>query len=234
MEDNPKNELHKLLKEYESNRGMAAMVCGYPVSLMPQKEQDRLFSGFLTPGNLAIFTQSRLKILATKELALDEDEASKVDSAVETLEKLFSLFSSYINSGIDRDSLREQVQATLERPIAETEDGLVDALSSNVETLLFLSSQELDGKDNWDRMVDCVQLHDALSRTIKICTALQQYFKEESKSGAQSQSVQSTLELCQNHRETLETFFKGDSSGENLPAQFKELFSAVRELWGDK
>lgn len=232
-DDNPKNHLHKLLKEFEANRGMAGMVCGRPIELMPPEDQERIFTGFCTAENMKILAISREKLLLTEKLELTESEQLKVGKATRTLEALLDAFNSFISSTIDRETLRQKVQKILEVPIPTSEEDLTDSLSTLIETLLFLSTQTLHGKDDWDRMIDCVQLHDALQRTIKVCNALQRNKSEETEYEKQGESISDTLIFCKKHIETLEAYFRGEFPASYLQPFFGELFTDLNRVWGE-
>ena len=130
--DPEKNELHKLLKEYDANRGMAQMVCGRPIELMPKEEEDRIINGFCTPNNIQILRISREKLSRAHALNLDDSEKQKVDEAVNTLGGLLEAFEGYIGQSLDRTSLRNKVRGLLERPIPSDQSELLEALSGSL------------------------------------------------------------------------------------------------------
>jgi len=233
-EEAEKRELHKLLLEYNANSGMAGMVCSRPVELMPESDQDRIIGGFCTPGNLEVLSISRKKLELAKNLDLTESEISKIDRAIPTLDGLIEAFTDYSDSHLSKDELREKVRKILYKPIPESQEGLIDALSRLIETLEFLATQPLDTKDSWDRMVDCVQMHDALSRAKEVCTALQPLTTNEGEQVAKrSGALDETLTVANASLEFLESFFKGDTKDEDLQNHFAALSDGLKNIWID-
>lgn len=226
-----KRQLQKLFREYDSNIGMAGLVCGRPVELMPEAEQDRLISGFCTPGNLKILSVSKDKLTRAKSLHLTESERGKIDAAIPTLSELLDAFSSYSNSSLDKNELRKRVRQALDKPIPEEQDALEHALSHQIETLDFLTSQRFDQKDAWDRMVDYVQLHDALVRTQKVSKALMACVG--SVTAGSSAAIESTVDVAQSSIEFLESFFKKGEENDALQAHIDTLSSTLHDLWGE-
>lgn len=206
-----KRQLQKLIREYDANKGMAGFVCSRPVELMPQAEQDRLINGFCTPQNIQILAASKQKLIVAKDLPYAEDaDREKIENALPILDSLVESFSSYMNSRIDRGTLRDNVRSLLEHPIPDTVDGLTHSLTHLIETISFLSDEPLDTKDSWDRMVDCVQMHDALSRARKVCASLQ------SKNKGDGSLVVETIRVTDENVDRLEGFFKGTVSDSDL------------------
>jgi hypothetical protein len=225
-------ELQKLLGEYDANSGMAGLVCSRPVELMPGHEQDRIVNGFCTPENLKILSDSREKLTLLKDVDLSESEKKKLGTAISKLGGIIEAFTTYKASQASREELRGKVRKLLHRPIAESRDGLIGSLSHLIETLDFLATQPLDAKDSWDRMVDCVQMHDALSRAIMVCGALQALMTAETEPAPKrSEAIAKTLTFVSDSREALESFFKGDLRREELQVYFTALADGLKKIW---
>lgn len=220
-------QLHKLLREYNANSGMAGFVCSVPVSLMPDEEQSRLIDGFGTPDNLRVLEMSRKQLLQARDLPLSDTESEKVESAIPVLQGLYDAFTSYARSAIDRDELRERVRELLRRPIPQDKDGLIDVLSHQVETVLFLAGQPVTGKDSWDRMVDCVQLYEALVRMSAVCERLEALLP-------QLQAVTRTRVIADSRIGEFESFFSGDRAGETVPELFSQIERDIQVLWTEE
>ena len=229
-QEEEKRQLHKLLREFNANAGMAGFVCGRPVEVMPEDEQARYIGGFCTAQNIAVLKGSIDNLEKARTLDLDDDEVEKLDKAIPTLEGLVQLFSSFMNKEIQLPDLRMEVRKLLEKPIPEAQDGLTDSLSHMIETLDFLSGQDLSTKDNWDTLMDSAQMHDALSRTKRVCDAL----IECTGTTAQSGAVQETAELASRNIDFLESVFKGETNSELVQDQFKSLATSLQEIWGQK
>lgn len=230
-QEEAKRALHKLLKEFESNRGMAQMVTGKPVALMPTEEQDRLFRGFCTPQNLQVLRDSQSKLAAAKSLKLEPEEERKIDVALDTLEQLTEALADQIGGRASQSQFREKVQELLQQPLPSSEEELVGSLATQLESLFFLASQPLHEKDNWDKMIDCVQMHDALSRTRTICNVLQSDGFSASPVPRRGEATEETCKLCEESIEELENFFAGERG--DVPECFSRIQEGLTQIWGD-
>ena len=228
-QDPAKREFEKLLREYAANSGMAGFVCGRPVELMPESEQSRIINGFCTQENLKILAESRKKLEGAAELDITEAQANRAKKAVVVLDDLVEVFTSYTNSEFDITELREKVRGILHKPIPESKDELIEAVSKVIEMVTFLGEQDLKTKDSWDRMLDCVQMHDVLSRTKDVCTALQALMDEELAS--QSESLERSIEISTTSIDFLESFFRGETDPALLQSHFQTLSKDLSDLW---
>jgi hypothetical protein len=230
-EETGNQELQRLLGEYDANSGMAGLVCSRPVELMPAAEQDRIVNGFCTAENLKILAVSREKLALLKGADLSESEQKKLAAAVSNLEGIIEAFSAYKDSKLGRGELRERVRRLLGRPIAQSKEGLTDSLRHLVDTVDFLAGQPLAAKDSWDRMVDCVQMHDALSRTIRVCAALQALTDEGAERAAgRGGALPKTLTLATESLNALESFFRGELRNDELQGCFTALAQGLKSL----
>ena len=230
-QDPIKREFEKLLREYAANSGMAGFVCGRPVELMPESEQSRIINGFCTKENLKILSQSRKKLEGAADLDITEAQANRAKKAVVVLDDLVEVFTSYTNSEFDLAGLREKVRAILHKPIPDSKDELIEEVSKLIEMVTFLGDQDLKGKDSWDRMLDCVQMHDVLSRTKDVCTALQAFISKESEVASQSEALEKSIEISTSSIEFLEAFFRGETAPELLQNHFQQLSKDLSDLW---
>jgi hypothetical protein len=227
-----KRQLEKLLREYNANRGMAAFVCGRPVELMPQSEQDRIINGFCTLENLEIISLSRRKLQKAKELQLGEAENAKIEAAIPILDGLVAVFTSYMNDQLGIAELRQEVSKLLHKPVPSVEEELVDALAHLMETLDFLAAQPLASKDNWESLIDCAQMHDALCRMKDVGTALQGLVaKEVGGIIKRSAAIDSTVDLAERHIEVLELFFRQEIKIPELADHVTKLITKLKEIW---
>lgn len=225
IEEEQKRELHKLLREFNGNSGMAGFVCGRPVEMMPEAEQERMFSGFCTPENVNILKISREKLALALTLRLDETENDKLQRAIPVLDALVSSISAYCDKEITRAELKARVRTTLKRPVPETREGLLDVVSELVDTINFLSGQELVSKDDWEQMIDCAQMFDAFERFQRVCEVLE-------KDGAfHSEAIARTKEVTVSHQPRLEVFFKGERNIDDVQRLFKEIENELGEIW---
>ncbi len=220
-----KRAFQKLLREYQGNIGMASLVCGKPVELMPEAEQNRLIQGFFTPTNLAVLRGSHQKLSNSKREQLDQEELAKLDLALIHLEQLIKNFTAFVQKRIDIAALRKNVQALVEKGLPENREQLAEALSRNIEKIHFLSEQQLASKDSWDCMIDCVQMHDALSRTFQICKRLQE---QELATGS---SISATAALVEQSLASMEYYFRHEQSADKAQHCFNELGEGLRNLW---
>lgn len=230
QEEERKRQLQKLIREYESNSGMAGFVCGKPVELMPKKEQDRIFNGFLTNENIKIFEIAEQKLLFAKNMELTKSEAIKIEKAIPTSRKLISAFKAYQNNSNNRDKLREEVRKILFKPIPKTKDGLTSSISHLVDALNFLCEQFAQKKDNWDLMVDCSQMYDVLNRTKLVCQSLLELKDENLK--FETHTIDTTLKIAKDNLEFLEEFFKKGKTEDELKEKFDYFSKELARLWG--
>lgn len=225
-----KRQLQKLLREFESNVGMAGFVCGRPVELMPEAERTRLWDGFWIEGNLRVLKESSKKLAVTKNLDLTDSEAAKIERAIPTISELIEGFSAYLEGSLGKEELQKKVRQLLTIPIPDSEEGLIHSLSHLIETVHFLAEQDLEHKDSWDRMIDCAQMHDALKRTVDVCRALQSTTGNNLGRGG---TIEETCKLAEESCTFLETFFAGQSSSEPLQNHFKTLSAGMQSLWAE-
>lgn len=230
QEEERKRQLQKLIREYESNSGMAGFVCGKPVELMPASEQDRIFNGFVTNENIKIFEVAEQKLLLAKGMDLTDSEEKKIEKAIPTSRQLICAFKAYQSNSFNRDKLREEVRKILFKPIPETIDGLNSSISHLVDALNFLTEQFSEKKDSWDLMVDCSQMYDVLSRTKLVCESLLSFEEKDLK--YEIKTLNSTLNLAKDNLEVLEVFFKEGKAEDILKKQFKNLANELTVLWG--
>jgi hypothetical protein len=224
-------ELQRLLAEYDANSGMAGLVCSHPVELMPAGEQDRIFNGFCTAENIKILSVSREKLALLKNADLSESEEKKLAAAISKLEGIIEAFTAYRDSKLGRDELRERVRKLRFCSIAESKEGLTDSLCHLIDTLDFLAGQRLEAKDSWDRLVDCVQMHDALSRTKRVCVALQALIANGADWAAdRGGALGKTLTLATESLNTLESFFRGELKSDELQGCFTALSEGLKNL----
>lgn len=233
QQEEAKRQLHKLLREYNANVGMAGFVCGVPVECMPESEQNRLIKGFCSKDNLQILATSMKKLERARNLELDESEAEKVTVAIATLEGLIEVFTAFIDGSIDVTHLRNKVRMLVQRPIPTSKDDLIDSLSHMIETLEFLATQNIATKDEWDTLMDCAQMHDALARTTKIGEALLICTGLAGQALESTGAIGETVLLADRQREFLESFFKGEVNSALLADQFKQLSDALHAIWSD-
>jgi hypothetical protein len=202
---------------------------------MPEEEQDRLISGFATQNNLRILSLSRNKLALAKTLNLDKAEEDKLNRAIPILDELVSAFTSYGQSSIGKQELRERVRKVLSKPIPETQGELIEALSHNIQTLHFLAEQQLHTKDNWDQMVDCVQMYDALERTEKIAHTILSFSLENPIQGTNSGgAIEETIQIVRENIKHLESFFTSQENATQLQSYFSALSRKLITLWGDR
>lgn len=228
MEENPvQRKFEELLREYSSNAGMAGFVCGRPVELMPESEQKRIINGFCTKENLKILKSSIPRLQQGAQLDVTEAQKNRANEAVVTLEKLIEVIGAYAASSIKLAEMRERVRKILYKPIPETQEELIDSVSKLVEMVTFLSDQDLSTKDSWDRMLDCVQMHDVLSRALDVLTALQDVLKDK------GSAIEESVTIANESISFLESFFKGETAPDVVPEHFKQLSQKFSALWSE-
>jgi len=232
-QEEEKRQLHKLLLEFNANSGTAGFVCSRPVELMPKSEQERIIGGFCNASNINILSESKRKLELAKNLNLDPSEASKVNRAIPILNDLIEVFNDFLSTKLNLTELRQKVRKILYKPIPEDLAGLKRVLTQLVETVEFLATQPLETKDNWDRMIDCVQMYDVLGRTKEVCKALQSKVDQEKQGAKSNQSVLDTLALADMSLEFLESYFKEPEKSELLQEHFTKLATDFKNIWAD-
>ncbi len=231
QEDTDKFELQKLLREYDSNSGMASFVCSRAVELMSREDQEKFINGFCIPENLKILSISKHKLLLAKALNLTPSEEKKIDLAIPTLDRLLQAFTDYQQSRIDIGELRQKVRQIVEKPIPDTNEGLTKAFPHLIDALNFLATQPLSTKDSWDRLMDCVQMHDTLCRMKKICCALETLAKNSPNQITKPlPPIEVIKQITDESVDFLESFFKGAKAKTELQDHFTSLAAKLKDI----
>ncbi len=220
-----KRALQKLLREYDSNKGMAAFVCGRPVELMPAAEQERIIAGFCTHENISILAASKQKLIFARNLPLTPQEEEKLDEAIPLLEKAIEAFGAYMSGSLSLGDLRERVMNAVQKPLPRSAEEAADMFPRTVETLQFLSEEPLASKDSWDQMIDCSQMHDALTRASKLLSVI-----EGQESPFSSETVSRLQEIVSEHLAFYEDYFREKKDADEVALRFSSLSKELSGL----
>ncbi len=232
IKNTQKQQLQKLLREYDANKGMAGFICSRPVELLPEEEQERMLQGFCTKENLDTLLRSIDHLERGKALELTDVEEQKINTAIPTLKSLTETLSLYLKSEIDMSELQQRFRTTLKKPIPQDQSELIDALSLLIQTVDFLSKEPVGSKDSWEVLIDSSQMYEALERIIEICKAIQagvsSGFAEVS---GQRHALDKTLEVCTTHMQTLEEHFKEKKAAIELQELFRIVSEDINQIW---
>lgn len=218
------SEVEQLLKENEANIGMATFITSRPVELLPNERQKKLVDGLCTAGNLQVFSAAAAKF---QSLTIEEKDKGKVEQMSSDLTVLIEGIRKYQGGGVEATGFAADMRTALKKPIPESEDGLRQALAHQLEALEFLSSQDLSSKDEWDRLVDCVQLHNAIERIHEICGA----YKERASDDAQKSALTASFEYIPTGLNALEDAFGNSADAETFQRLFHDIFGRLEEIW---
>ncbi|MCB0333372.1 MAG: hypothetical protein KDD55_07720, partial [Bdellovibrionales bacterium] len=129
-------------------------------------------------------------------------------------------------SSLTLADLRKQVSNAVQKPLPLSGEEAAEVLPRTVETLQFLCEEPVSSKDSWDCMIDCAQMHDALTRASHLLSVL------KSEEGPIPPDTVTSLQTVTNeHLAFYEDYFREKKGVEIVASQFASLSSSLAKFF---